>query len=199
MQELFKEIIKQDVKPFFTARGYRKKALNFTKTEDQLIYNINIQKSAGNTWDQLSFYVNCTIHSTELEQLQARQSSIVSVAGSSHFTSRIREIVPAAPDRYTLTEETDTDSFTAELLQHLDQAIAFMHTLTGARDILDYYMEHTALHLSEETFRFLLRAGEVETAEHYLQQLQGKYGTETRWTIWEKKYADIWAEYGRSS
>ncbi|WP_340021347.1 DUF4304 domain-containing protein [Paenibacillus sp. FSL K6-1096] len=196
MQDVFKEIITQDVKPFLTARGYRKKALNFTKTEDQLIYNINIQKSSGNSWDKLSFYVNCTIHSTELEQLQAGKSSIVSVTGTSHFTSRIREIVPAAPDRYTLTEDTDTDSFTAELLQHLDQALAFMHNLTGARDILDYYMEHTALHLSEETFRFLLRAGETETAEQYLKQLQGKYGAETRWAIWEKKYAAIWAENG---
>ncbi|WP_341346637.1 DUF4304 domain-containing protein [Paenibacillus sp. FSL H3-0469] len=196
MKELFKQIIKQDVKPFFSAQGYRTKDLNFTKSEDQLIYNINIQKSSGNTWDKLSFYVNCTIHSTELAQLQISQSSIVSVAGSSHFTSRIREIVPAAPDRYTLTKEVDVDSFTAELLQHLDQALAFMYTLTDARSILDYYMERTALHLSEETFRFLLRAGETKTAKLYLKQLQDEYGAEPRWTIWEKKYAAIWSEYG---
>ncbi|WP_084648854.1 DUF4304 domain-containing protein [Paenibacillus sp. FSL R7-269] len=50
--------MKQDVKPFFSAQGYRTKDLNFYKTEGQLIYNINIQKSTGNTWDKLSFYVN---------------------------------------------------------------------------------------------------------------------------------------------
>ncbi|WP_342476893.1 DUF4304 domain-containing protein [Paenibacillus sp. FSL H7-0350] len=58
MKELFKQVIKQDVKPFFSAQGYRTKDLNFYKTEGQLIYNINIQKSTGNTWDKLSFYVN---------------------------------------------------------------------------------------------------------------------------------------------
>lgn len=72
-----------------------------------------------------------------------------------------------------------------------------MHTITDARAIVDYYMARVALHLSEETFRFLLQAGDSATAEHYLQQLHSKYGAEKRWAILEKKYQAIWAEYGK--
>lgn len=57
-------------------------------------------------------------------------------------------------------------------------------------------MERAALHLSEETFRFLLHAGDKETAQHYLEQLQLKYEAENRWAIFEKKYAGVWGEYG---
>lgn len=199
MKELFKEIIKQEVKPFFSAQGYRTKDLNFYKTEGQLSYKINIQKYQYNTRDQLSFYVNCYIHSAELAKYTPALQPTAGLPGAAHFISRIEQIVPAAPDRYFLTPEADVDRFTADLLLHLDQGLQFMYTLTDARAIIEYYMQRTALHLSEATLGFLLDTGDTETAEHYLKQLEAKYGTEKRWTIWEKKYAAVWAEYGRSS
>jgi len=74
--------------------------------------------------------------------------------------------------------------------------MSFLHSLTGARDIVHYYMDKTALHLSEVTFRFLLKAGDTEEAKHHLQQLHAKYGAEKRWAILEKKYAAVFAECG---
>lgn len=114
----------------------------------------------------------------------------------SHFTCRIGEIVPSAPAHYTLTPDFDPDSLSKELLSHLEEGISFLHSLTGARDIVHYYMAKTALYLSEVTFRFLLQAGDPEEAKHYLQQLHSKYGAEKRWTIFEKKFAAIFAGYG---
>ncbi|MEK4853398.1 DUF4304 domain-containing protein [Paenibacillus sp. FSL H7-0756] len=194
MQELFKQIIKQDVKPFFSAQGYRTKDLNFYKTEGQFSYKINIQKYKYNTYKQLSFYVNYNLHSEELAQYRPAKS-----LGLAHFYARINQIVPAAPERYFLTPEVDVDKFTADLLLHLDQGLQFLYTLTDARAIIEYYMQRTALHLSEETFGFLLDTGETETAEQYLKQLQAKYGAEKRWAIWEQKYAAVWEKYGSSS
>ena len=199
MKELFTQIIKQDVKPFFSAQGYRTKDLNFYKTEGQLSYKINIQKYKYNTHKELSFYVNCSIHSAELEKYYPYIVQAADLSDIAHFTSRIRNIVPAAPDRYFLTPEVDVDRFTADLLLHLDQALQFMYTLTDARTIIDYYMQQTALHLSEETFGFLLDTGDTETAEQYLKQLQAKYGAEKRWAIWEQKFAAVWEKYARSS
>ncbi|WNS41485.1 DUF4304 domain-containing protein [Paenibacillus sp. MMS20-IR301] len=194
MQQLFKELIKNEVKPFFAGHGYSKKNLFFYKAEGTQFYSFQLQKLAGNTRNQIMFYVNCCIYSIGLEPFQARPTKTAPPGENPHFTVRIAEIVPAAPDRYSLTSDTDADKFTAELLQHLEEALMFMHTMTGAREIVDYYMDRTALHLSEETFRFLLHAGDRETADQYLLKLRAKYGSEPRWTIWEKKYAAIWSE-----
>ena len=91
----------------------------FYKPDDKLSYKINIQKYKYNTRDQLSFYVNCSIHSNELAQLQSFQPPAGSMAVGSHFTARIRQIIPSAPERYFLTPDTDVDKFTAELLSDL--------------------------------------------------------------------------------
>ncbi len=78
----------------------------------------------------------------------------------------------------------------------MEEGISFLHSLTGAKDIIHYYMAKTALHLSEETFRFLLQAVDTEEVKHYLEQLHAKYGAEKRWAIFAKKYAAVFAEYG---
>jgi hypothetical protein len=112
-----------------------------------------------------------------------------------HLICRIEEIVPSAPDRYSLTPDTDLVTFSKELLSHLEEAMEYMRNITSARDIVEYYMKRTALHLSEETFHFLLQNGDTTTAQIYLQQLHAEYGVENRWAIFEKKYAAIFAAY----
>ncbi|MEK8211302.1 DUF4304 domain-containing protein [Paenibacillus sp. FSL L8-0463] len=191
LQELFKAIITKDVKPFFSKHDYLKKDLNFYKPDETLIYKFNIQKSKANTWNHVLFYINCSIHSTELALLQSTPPSASPLEAKSHFTARIREICPSAPDHYSLTPDIDPDQLSDELMLQLEEALTFMHSITSARAIVDYYMARVALHLSEETFRFLLQAGDTEAAGQYLKQLQLKYGAEKRWAIFEKKYAGI--------
>lgn len=196
MQELFKEIIKNEVKPLFSRHGYTKKGLNFRRVEDGFIYGFNIQKSQGNTASHVRFYVNCMIHSKELAELQSTISGGKKMEEQPHFTCRIEEIVTSAPDRYSLTPGTDQITFSKELLSHLEEAMEYMRNITSARDIVEYYMKRTALHLSEEIFHYLLQNGDTTTAQNYLQQLHAEYGVENRWAIFEKKYAAIFAEYG---
>ncbi|SCY88671.1 protein of unknown function [Paenibacillus polysaccharolyticus] len=196
MQELFKEIIKNEVKPLFTRHGYTKKGLNFRRVEGDLIYGFNIQKSQGNTANHVRFYINCMIHSKELAELQSMTSGGKTMGEQVHLTCRIEEIVPSAPDRYSLTHDTDPITFSKELLSDLEDAVEYMKNITSAREIVEYYIAETALHLSEETFHFLLQNGDTTTAQKYLQQLQAKYGAENRWAIFQKKYAAIFAEFG---
>ncbi|AIQ50675.1 DUF4304 domain-containing protein [Paenibacillus sp. FSL R7-0331] len=199
MKELFKEIITNDIKPFFKQHGYRKKDLNFHKTEAGFIYKINFQKYPYNTSSKLMFYINCSVHSAELIPFQSKQPEDLALPPldfKAHLNARIRELCPAAPQHYTLTPETDRETFTAELIRHLEEALSFMHAMTSARDIADYYMDRTALYMSEEIFRLLLHSGDQETATDYLARLKEKYGAEKRWAIFERKYDAIWAEYG---
>lgn len=232
MQEWFKQLVKNEVKPLLAKRGYAKKNLSFVKAQNNLLYSFHLQKSHGNSAEQVMFYVNCGIYSPELAQWTtapaassaastASASSAISGASDAsdtsasssasfspsvaaipdphavapQFTARIEELVPAAPSRYSLTPDVDPEAFTKELNRHLTDAIAFLEGLTNTRAILDYYRDRVALHLSEENLRYLLHHGDKETADQYLQQLQAKYGTETRWAIWDGKYRAIYAEF----
>lgn len=197
MKEHFQNLMDRDVKPFFKQHGYSAKGLDFHYEADTLVYKFNFQEAKANTVSLFSFYVNCSIHSTELAELQSALPDGSLLENKSHLTCRIREIAPSAPDLYSFTKTADPDLLSQELVSHLEQGRAYLHTLTDARAIVDYYMAKTALHLSEETFRFLLQTGDVETARQYWHQLYAKYGAQKRWAIFETKYAAIWAEYGR--
>lgn len=196
LQELFNEMMKKDVKPFLSKHGFTKKSLNFYKTKEDLIYMFNFQKSSGSALHQVMFYINCGIYSAELAQLQSKEIQTAPKESECHFKSRIEEICTSAPNRFSITLDTDMEHFKNELLQFLGEVIDFFETMTSARSIADRYISKSSLHLSEEIFHLLLQSNDVSTAKHYLNGLQGKYGAENRWNLFEKKYEDIFGEYG---
>lgn len=196
LQQLFNEMIKQDVKPFLAQHGFVKKSLNFYKIADNLIYMLNFQKSAGNSADHLMFYVNCGIYSAELAQIQAKEVLTEPKEADCHFRARIREIAGAAPDRFAITPDTKMDDVRKTLLSGLQQVLQFYRTMTSARSIVDYYTSGPFLHLGEESFHLLLQTNDVAAAKQYLQALQEKHGAEQRWTIFEKQYEAIFKQYG---
>jgi len=194
--EIFNEMIKKDVKSFLSKHGYLKKNLNFYKTKENLIYIFNFQKSSGNTSDKVMFYINCGVYSTELARLQSREIKTAPAEAECHFRSRIEEIDESAPERFSITLETNMDHFKKELLHFLGEAVDFFDTITSAKLIVDHYISKSSLHLSEEIFHFLLQSDDILTAKNYLSGLQVKYGSENRWIIFEKKYEAIFAKYG---
>lgn len=196
MQQLFNDLIKQDVKPLLSNYGYTKKSLNFSRKADDLVYMFNFQKSSGNSADNVMFYVNCGIYSVELAQIQSKEILTAPLEPECHFRARIGEIVQAVPDRFAVTPDTNKDDLIAVLLPGLEEVIRFFETMTDARSIVDYYMSGPFLHLSEESFHLLLKSGEVTAANLYLRALHGKYGAEHRWTIFENKYKAIFNIYG---
>ncbi|MGX1830932.1 DUF4304 domain-containing protein [Paenibacillus taichungensis] len=196
LQQLFNDLIKQDVKPLLSNYGYTKKSLNFSRKADDLVYMFNFQKSSGNSADNVMFYVNCGIYSVELAQIQSKEILTAPLEPECHFRARIGEIVQAVPDRFGITLDTNKDDLIALLLPGLEEVIRFFETMTDARSIVDYYMSGPFLHLSEESFHLLLKSGEVTAANQYLRALHGKYGGEKRWTIFENKYKAIFNIYG---
>ncbi|RAW13427.1 hypothetical protein DC345_18905 [Paenibacillus taichungensis] len=196
LQQLFNDLIKQDVKPLLSNYGYTKKSLNFSRKADDLVYMFNFQKSSGNSADNVMFYVNCGIYSVELAQIQSKEILTAPLEPECHFRARIGEIVQAVPDRFAVTPDTNKDDLIAVLLPGLEEVIRFFETMTDARSIVDYYMSGPFLHLSEESFHLLLKSGEVTAANLYLRALHGKYGAEHRWTIFENKYKAIFNIYG---
>ncbi len=196
MQQLFNDMIKQDVKPFLSKRGFTKKGLNFNKITDNLIYMFNFQKSSGNSADNVMFYVNCGIYAAELAQIQSREIVTAPKEVDCHFRARIGEIAKSVPDRFSITLDTNMDDLRKTLLSGLEEVIQFYDTMTSTRSLVDYYTSGPFLHLGEESFHLLLQSNDVGAAKHYLKALQEKYGTEQRWTIFENKYDAIFNKYG---
>lgn len=196
MQQRFNELIKQDVKPFLSGHGFAKKGLNFTKVANKLVYLFNFQKSAGNSADQVMFYVNCGIYAAELAELQGKAVPADPREVDCHFRARIEQIAEAMPDRFSITPDTDRNDLRETLLGGLEAVLRFYETMTSARSIVNYYTAGPYLHLGEESFHLLLRANDREAAATYLQALREKHGTEARWAIFEKKYRVIFQQYG---
>ncbi|TMV50619.1 DUF4304 domain-containing protein [Paenibacillus mesophilus] len=196
LQQLFNDMIKQDVKPFLSNRGFAKKNLNFHKTTENLIYMFNFQKSSGNSADNVMFYVNCGIYAAELAQIQSREVLTAPQEAECHFRARIGEIAESVPDRFSIAPDTNRDELRKTLLSGLEEVIHFYDTKTSARSLVDYYTSGPFLHLGEESFHLLLQSNDVAAAKHYLNALQEKYGTEHRWTIFENKYEAIFNKYG---
>jgi len=196
LQQRFNELIKQDVKPFLAKHGFTKKSLSFTKRTERLIYIIHFQKSAGNSADNVMFYVNCGIYAVELAQLQSRETLASPSEPDCHFRERIGELAAAAPDRFTITPDTNMEELSITLLQGLDEVVQFFATMNSARAIVDYYTAGPYLHLGEESFHLLLQSGDVGAAQQYLKALREKHGEENRWAIFEAKYNAIFDHYG---
>lgn len=196
MQQLFNELIKQDVKPFLSGHGFAKKGLNFIKVANKLVYLFNFQKSAGNSADQVMFYVNCGIYAAELAELQGKAIPADPREVDCHFRARMEQIAEAMPDRFSIIPDTDMNDLRETLLGGLEAVIRFYETMTSARSIVDYYTAGPYLHLGEESFHLLLRSNDRDAAATYLRALREKHGTEARWTIFEQKYRAIFQQYG---
>ena len=93
LQQIFNELIKQDIKPFLIKLGFKKKGLNFYRTTENLIYLINFQKSSGNTADTMMFYVNCGIYAAELAQIQSREILTAPKEAECHFRARMGKLL----------------------------------------------------------------------------------------------------------
>ncbi|WP_341280203.1 DUF4304 domain-containing protein [Paenibacillus sp. FSL H8-0537] len=196
LQQLFNDLIKQDVKPFLAQHGFTKKSLNFSKATEGLIYMFNFQKSSGNSADNVMFYVNCGIYAAELAQIQSKETLTEPKEAECHFRARIEGIARAVPARFSISPDTDRDELKKTLLSGLEEVIHFYDTMTSARSVVDYYISGPFLHLGEESFHLLLQSNDEAAAKKYLKALQEKYGAENRWTIFENKYEAIFNKYG---
>lgn len=196
LQQLFNEMIKQDIRPFLSKHGFSKKSLNFYKITDSLIYMFNFQKSSGNSANNVMFYVNCGIYAAELAQIQSREILTAPKEAECHFRARMGEITKSVPARFSITSTTNMDDVRETLQNGLEEVIQFYNTMTSAKSIVKYYISGPFLHLSEESLHLLLQANDVVSAKHFLKALQEKYGTEKRWSIFENKYSAIFNKYG---
>ncbi|UEG54145.1 DUF4304 domain-containing protein [Mucilaginibacter daejeonensis] len=191
VKDIFAQLIKETVKPLLTSNGYTKKGLDLYKKNGAIIYLFNVQKSHGNSVDQLKFYINCGIHSTEIDSTIGTQELLFPKEHECHFRNRISSLTGSEKDGYHLTKDTDLDVMKENLTNDIEQALSMFQDISSTDDLTDLMIRENGLNNYEELFEYLLLTNDQVRLKRFVKQLHDQFGTEKRWHIFENAMSDI--------
>jgi len=198
MKELFNALINDTVKPQLKQYGFGKKALNFSRKNDELLYLINFQNSLGNSAAETIFYVNCCIHSSVLDERTGRPANPEPKEHQCHFRQRIGQIAGSPVDDFRINAQTDLAAFAKELGLMLDAVQALFEKTKTTADLAQLMIERNGLMNYEQLFDYLVLSGAEEQVRQMARQLHGMLSTDERWSFFEGKMNDILAKRGHA-
>lgn len=191
MKGPFDKIISESVKPFLKNNGFKKKGLNFYKSLEPLIFLINFQKSYGNSSEETRFYINCSIHSSEIDDIQGKPKLVEPKEYETFYRNRISEITDTQRLYYVLNKDTDLEKLNAEILSDLKIAITFFDPIRSTNDLINLMLEQKGLNKYEELVTYMLVKGRESDMVEYINNLYRKHGSEDRWKLFENKINTI--------
>jgi hypothetical protein len=130
--DILSVFVRTSVAPLLKAAGFKKTALTWHRRKDRAVHVINIQKSSGNSAEQMSFYVNVGV---ALDELCRHMDISVSEKPKEYecdalgVRHRIDRFVPGAPPCWDIGK-TVPDFI--DLLDALQSVVAQMDAITDA-------------------------------------------------------------------
>ncbi|MGX7666690.1 DUF4304 domain-containing protein [Flavobacterium pedocola] len=197
MKEKFNQLIADVVKPLLKQNGFTKKGMNFYKRKDDLIFLINFQNSHGNTFDQTEFYVNCGIHSTNIDKVIGRGELLEPKEYDCYFGTRISSITKSPNDGYIITEETDLHPLNLTINKDLKAVIVMFENVKQTSDLTDLMIDKNGLNNYKELFEYLLLTDNQTDIKRFVKHLHITFGNEKRWTIFESNLTELLKENAR--
>lgn len=191
MKETFDFIIANTVNPLLKKNGFKKSALTYYKIYDSLIYVIDLQKSRGNNNTQIDFYVNCCIHSIEIDKILNLVPNIKPKEYECHFRKRIEEITNYENDRFSLTIGTDLASIQSTLDFYLRQAIEFLLNVNNNDELAKLLIQSNGLYNFEKIISFLISSNHNFYLYSYIQNLYDQFNNDSRWDKFEQRINDL--------
>lgn len=178
METLFKQIINETVKPLLKREGFKKKALNFHKNDDGLFFLINIQKSHGNSSTETGFYINCAIHSQNIDRELGFEVKELPKEYECHSTTRIENIA-TSPDKFIIDGQTNVESTKRELSSALEEVINHFNAITDTQSFIEY-MSKNGTRRRNEVFQYCIRKGLNNEAKSLVERFHKNIDAE-RW------------------
>jgi len=194
MQEKFNKIINENIKPYLKLNGFVKKGTNFYKSNNDLMFVINFQKSQGNTSHQTKFYINCGIHSNLINKVIGENETTHPKEYECHFRCRISSIIQSQTEYYYITEETNIENLSNIITSDLNSAIHMFDEIQSINDLTDLMIDKNGLENYRELFEFLLLSNNKKDLKKFIQQLYNSFGNEKRWIIFERNLNEILLE-----
>ena len=197
MKEKFNQLIADTVKPILKVNGFNKKGMNFYKEKDDLIFIFNFQNSQGNSFDQTKFFINCGIHSTNIDRVIGKRDLLEPKEYDCYFRKRISSIIESTEDGYFITEETDLQMLNSIIERDLKTVIKMFNSINSTNDLADLMIEKNGLNNYKELFEFLLLTGNNVQLTRFVKQLHHTFGSEKRWTIFQGNLTELLKENNR--
>lgn len=192
MEEAFKEIINH-IKPTLKKAGFKKKGLNFYKNENELIYIINIQKSHGNSFNEISFYINCAIHSNIIAKELNREIIEFPKEYQCYYSKRIEKISSSAPNKFTVNISICIDELKDQLKKSLEDVIRHFQQIDNTTLFIQHMCEKGTL-AYKEIFKFCLKKNLTREAKKLVQLFKNNFEHERWESVFKKRFKEILEE-----
>lgn len=136
----FDSLLRDRMAPFLRAEGFRKQRQTFWIVGDGTFGVLNFQKSAWNTADEVTFYVNLAVGSDRLGGRRAVRRGPPSPAAYA-IELRLEELLPEGTEgSWSIVNWTNVDGIASFLESTFaETAIPFLRTFRTDADILDYW------------------------------------------------------------
>ena len=193
MKETFKQVINEAVKPVLKKGGFKKKGLNFYKHEDGLIFLINIQKSHGNSSNEIGFYINCAMHSNHIDEELGETVHEFPKEYQCHFNQRIEKISTKALDKFILTSETNLELLKGQLAESLEETLAYFSTISNTESFVTHLSKVGTLK-EDEIFRYCIRKGFTDEAIELVDFFKRNIDAERWEDIFKERFIEILEE-----
>ena len=194
VKEEFKKFINTYIKSLMKENGYKKKALNFYKQTEDLYYIINLQKSHGNSYAELNFYVNCGVYSSKITEVIGDEALAFPKEGNCQWRNRIRSITPIGQARYSINRNPDCDIETmgVVLKTALEEALVVMESIQTTDQLVEILCTQGSR--IRDLFRYCIRTEQRANATKLIQSNYKRFGKEDRWERIRNLFLDVLKE-----
>jgi hypothetical protein len=195
--EVFNEMVKEYLAPYFKSKGFKKQNLNFYKQENGLTFLINFQKNVYNSVDYVSFYINCGIHCAEFEALVGGEVLPNPKEYECIFGLRFEKITGSDTREFELLESSDAGKkrLAASVIAEMDKVLAFYQNIQSMDDLVNQCMVKGA-NFYEKIYQYLCIKKDMVRLASYFQAFGEGYKDDERYLFMQVRLNRILQENG---
>jgi hypothetical protein len=195
--EVFNEMVKEYLAPFFKSKGFKKQNLNFYKKENGLTFLINFQKNSYNSVDYVAFFINCGIYCAEFETIIGEEIIINPKEYECFFNQRFEQLTGFEKDRFELLESSDAGKkqLAETVISELEKVLLFYQKIQNIDDFVDQCMVQGANN-SEKLFKYLSIKKDQKRLSSYFQQFGEIFKDDDRYLFFQARFNRILQENG---
>ncbi|WP_231569594.1 DUF4304 domain-containing protein [Prescottella defluvii] len=190
-EHAFSSVVGTGIAPLLKEFGFRKQKLTFTRRRDGLVDVVNLQRSAGNSYESIRFYVNCGVYSAEFDRVIGRVPEERPKEVDCQYRRRIEHIAPGIGPHVTVTAGTDVPAVAEQMRAALVAALDVMGRLGGPDDVAGAVDSD----IDFDVFRYRLASGDDVGAREQFARARTEFGSEERWPRLEVQFRKAEAEY----
>lgn len=183
-EQVFATLLGESAVPLLKEHGFRKRRLTFTRERDGLVDVVNLQRSAGNSYESIRFYTNCGVYSPEFDRVIGRPVQDRPAEVDCQYRRRIENIATGIGPHVTVQADTDVPAVAGQLRAALTEALAAMGQLRGPDDIV----RSVGSDIDFDVLRYRLAMGDESGAREQYLRARSRFGAEPRWPRLEEQF-----------